>query len=77
MILTKEQAAEIVFRPVASHWGDKASEKAVKKMCSYNHSKFIMDFRKRTGLMLCSFAPDKFYIRYEDQKEPVYNKLRL
>lgn len=64
MILSKEQAAEIAFRP--QKLPENIKYKCIKSFCNQNQTKFIKEFRKSTGLMLCSFAPDKFYIRYED-----------
>jgi len=63
-ILTKMQVAEIAIRPNRAAWGDAASNKSIIKTSKYSDYKLIKAFRKSTGLMLCSFAPNKFYIRY-------------
>lgn len=64
MILTKQQAAEICFRP--TKLPKNIIFKCVDKFCKYPQQKFIKEFRRNTGLNLCSFAPDKFYIKYEN-----------
>jgi len=63
-ILTKTEAAEIAFRP--QKLPENIKSKCIICFCKKNQSKFIKEFRKSTGLMLCSFAPDRFYIKYDN-----------
>ena len=63
-ILTKQQAAEIAYRPLLQSGNKEIIGRCVDKVSSIPDQNFIKMFRKSTGLMLCSFAPEKFYIRY-------------
>jgi len=63
-ILTKRQAAEIIFRPISGHIKESTMQKCVDKCQELPNYKFIKEFRKSTYLKLCSFAPNKYIIRY-------------
>lgn len=62
-ILTKQQAAEIMYRPYAITF-EKVLDKCIESTCKLNQTKFIKEFRRSTDLKLCSFGPGLFYIRY-------------
>jgi len=64
ILLTKIEAAEIAFRP--QRLPENIKTKCIACFCKRNQTKFIKEFRKSTGLKLCSYAPDRFYIRYEN-----------
>jgi hypothetical protein len=63
-LLTKQQAAEIAFRP--QKLPEAIKTKCVACFCKYSQQKFIKEFRKSTDLNLCSYAPGKFYIKYNN-----------
>ncbi len=62
IILSKLDAAEIAFRP--QKLPETIKHKCIYKFCNQPQQQFIKVFRQSTGLMLCSFAPDRFYIKY-------------
>ena len=63
-ILTKRQAAEMVYRPFSGHIKQSVMTKCINICESLPNEKFIKEFRKSTDLHLCSFAPNKYIIRY-------------
>jgi hypothetical protein len=65
-ILTKQQAAEIAYRPMSTLIPEQIMSRCIGCFCKQSQQVFIREFRKTTGLMLCSFAPGMFYIRYKE-----------
>lgn len=63
-IITKREAAEYIFRPQLGHGCDEAINRCILKNIDIPDPKFIIRFRRSTGLNLCSFAPNLFIIRY-------------
>ena len=63
-LFTKEQAIKMALRPMIV--SESIIDRCVVRLNAMPQQRFIRVFRKSTGLMLCSFAPNKFYIRYEN-----------
>lgn len=65
VILTKEKAAEIIFRTQLITPENKITiDRCIANMQDLNDVIFIKRFRKATDLNLCLFAPNLFYIKY-------------
>jgi hypothetical protein len=62
-LLTKEQAAEIAFRPLP--YSKHIKDMCINEFLGYGQEKFIREFRKSAKLELCAFGPGMFFIRYD------------
>ncbi len=63
ILFTKQQIAEIALRPQPV--GGAAKKVVIKYFCGLKNYKFIKEMRKSTGLNICTFAENLYFIRYE------------
>lgn len=65
ILYTKEQIAEISYRPLMiNEIFAKVAKKEKKILLKKTNRSFVIKMRKRTNLNICVFSPELYYIKY-------------